>query len=257
MSVVPRRVSKKHKFVADGLFFAELNSFLTRELYEDGYSGVEVRVTPQKTEVIIRATRTKSVLGEKGKRIRELTAVVTKRFGLKEGSIELFAERVLHRGLCAISQAESLRYKLLHGLAVRRACYGVMRFVMENDAKGCEIIISGKLRSQRAKAMKFCDGYMKKSGFASSLYVDKAVRSVLLKSGVLGIKVAIMLPHDPTGKKGPKTLLPDVVTVLKPKKDNLLTPPPFAPTAGTAVAQPVAPAPFYQQEVVEEQYANE
>ena len=30
------------QFVADGLFKAELNEFLTRELAEDGYSGVEV-----------------------------------------------------------------------------------------------------------------------------------------------------------------------------------------------------------------------
>lgn len=56
------------------MFYAELNKFLTNELSEDGYSGVEVRVTPQRTEVIIRATRTKNVLGEKGRRIRELTA---------------------------------------------------------------------------------------------------------------------------------------------------------------------------------------
>ena len=45
------------------MFFAELNEMLTRELAEDGYSGVEVRVTPLKTEIIIRATRTQSVLG--------------------------------------------------------------------------------------------------------------------------------------------------------------------------------------------------
>ena len=38
------QVSKKRKFVADGVFKAELNEFLTRELAEDGYSGVEVRV---------------------------------------------------------------------------------------------------------------------------------------------------------------------------------------------------------------------
>ena len=70
------QISKKRKFVADGLFYAELNELLTRELAEDGYSGVEVRVTPMRTEVIIRATRTQEVLGEKGRRIRELTAVV-------------------------------------------------------------------------------------------------------------------------------------------------------------------------------------
>jgi len=32
-------------------------------LAEDGYSGVEVRVTPMRTEIIIRATRTQNVLG--------------------------------------------------------------------------------------------------------------------------------------------------------------------------------------------------
>ena len=40
------------QFVADGVFFAELNEVLTRELAEDGYSGVEVRVTPMHTEII-------------------------------------------------------------------------------------------------------------------------------------------------------------------------------------------------------------
>jgi hypothetical protein len=52
------------QFIADGVFYAELNELLTRELAEDGYSGVEVRQTPMRTEIIIRATRTQNVLGE-------------------------------------------------------------------------------------------------------------------------------------------------------------------------------------------------
>lgn len=103
------------------MFFAELNEFLTRELAEEGYSGVEVRVTPARTEIIIRATRTQNVLGEKGRRIRELTSVVQKRFNFPENTVELYAEKVNERGLCAIAQAESLKYKLLTGLAVRRS----------------------------------------------------------------------------------------------------------------------------------------
>ena len=136
------------QFVADGVFKAELNEFLTRELAEDGYSGVEVRVAPTKTEIIIMATRTQNVLGEKGRRIRELTSVVQKRFNFPENSVDLYAEKVATRGLCAIAQAESLRYKLIGGLAVRRACYGVLRFIMESGAKGCEVVVSGKLRGQ-------------------------------------------------------------------------------------------------------------
>ena len=90
---------------------------------------LQVRVTPTRTEIIIMATRTQNVLGEKGRRIRELTSVVQKRFNFPEGTVELYAEKVATRGLCAIVQAESLRYKLIGGLAVRRACYGVLRYV--------------------------------------------------------------------------------------------------------------------------------
>jgi len=219
------QLSKKRKFVADGVFFAELNEVLMRELAEDGYSGVEVRVTPMRTEIIIRATRTQNVLGEKGRRIRELTSLVQKRFKFPENSVELYAERVNNRGLCAIAQAESLRYKLLGGLAVRRACNGVLRFVMENGAKGCEVIISGKLRAQRAKSMKFKDGYMISSGQPVKEYIDSAVRHVLLRQGVLGIKVKIMLDWDPTGKVGPKTPLPDNVVIHMPKDDIVVQPP--------------------------------
>ena len=46
--------------------------------------------------------------------------MVQKRFKFPENSVELYAEKVNNRGLCAIAQAESLRYKLLGGLAVRR-----------------------------------------------------------------------------------------------------------------------------------------
>ena len=69
------------------------------------------------------------------------------------------------------------------------ACYGVLRFVMESGAKGCEVVVSGKLRAARAKSMKFTDGFMIHSGQPSIDFVDFAVRHVLLKQGVLGIKV--------------------------------------------------------------------
>ena len=125
------QVSKKRKFVADGVFKAELNEFLTRELAEDGYSGVEVRVTPTRTEIIIMATRTQNVLGEKGggsgsspvssrrgemggnyeivvkcHRLGEICLNFTARFNFPEGTVELYAEKVQTRGLCAIAQVD-------------------------------------------------------------------------------------------------------------------------------------------------------
>ena len=49
-------VSKRRKFVADGVFYAELNEFFQRELAEEGYSGVEVRVTPTVTDISMSLT---------------------------------------------------------------------------------------------------------------------------------------------------------------------------------------------------------
>ena len=231
-----------NQFVADGIFYAELNSLLSRELAEEGYSGVEVRVAPNKTQIIIKATRTRGVLGEKGQRIHELTSVIEKRFKFKPNQVDLYAERVENRALCAAAQAESLRYKLLAGLAVRRACYGVMRFIMDSSAKGCELIISGKLRGQRAKAMKFRDGYMIKSGNSTVDYVDSAVRHVLMKQGVLGVRVSIMLPFDPTGKVPglPNKPQADVVTIFEPKEEGPISFP--APKKVAAAEEQPAPA---------------
>ena len=90
---------------------------------------------------------------------------------------------------------------------------------MESNAQGCEIIVSGKLRGQRAKAMKFVDGIMIHSGKPKDEYIQEAVRHVNLRQGVIGIKVKIMLPHDPKGQVGPKNPLPDLITIKEPRDD--------------------------------------
>jgi len=248
-----KNISKKRKFVSDGVFYAELNEFLTRELGEDGYAGVEIRVTPIRTEIIVRATRTREVLGEKGRRIRELTSLVQKRFGFRENSVELFAEQVKNRGCCAMAQAESLRYKLLAGLPVRRACYGVLNFVMRNGATGCEVIVSGKLRAQRAKVMKFRDGYLISTGDPKTHYIQESVRHVLMRQGVLGVKVRIMLGYDPTGERGTDHLMPDKIQILEPKAVEI---PIYVPEE-TYEQEPAAPVPQQEQpaQVQQEQQA--
>merc|ERR1712176_65855 len=69
---------------------------------------------------------------------------------------------------------------------------------------GCEVIVSGKLRGQRAKAMKFGDGYMIKTGHAGQVYTDIAVRHVAMRQGMIGIKVSIMLPMTLRESMDPK-----------------------------------------------------
>lgn len=54
---------------------------------------------------------------------------------------------------------------------------------MESGAKGCEVIVSGKLRGQRAKSMKFVDGFRIHAGHPTIDYIDSAVTHVHLRQG--------------------------------------------------------------------------
>lgn len=96
-------------------------------------------------------------------------------------------------------------------------------------AKGCEVVVSGKLRAARAKSMKFTDGFMIHSGQPVRDFVDTAVRHVLMRQGVLGIKVKIMRasssPSDPTGEKAGGKGLPDSVTIIEPKEEQSVVQP--------------------------------
>ena len=64
---------------------------------------------------------------------------------------------------------------------------------MNKGALGCEIRLSGKLPSERAKSWRFSEGYLKKAG-DSTKEVDMAQTTALTKTGIIGIKVAIMRP---------------------------------------------------------------
>ena len=59
-------------------------------------------------------------------------------------------------------------------------------------------------------------------------------------SGVLGIKVKIMLPWDPTGKTGPKKPLPDHVSIVEPKEEVIPTTP-VSEHKGGKPEQPAGP----------------
>jgi small subunit ribosomal protein S3e len=96
---------------------------------------------------------------------------------------------------------------------------------MESGAKGCEVVVSGKLRAARAKSMKFTDGFMIHSGQPAKDFIDHATRHVLLRQGVLGIKVKIMRGSDPEGKAGPQKTLPDAVTIIEPKEEQAVLQP--------------------------------
>lgn len=61
------------------------------------------------------------------------------------------------------------------------ACKHVLIVKVQFSCVFTQVIVSGKLRAQRAKSMKFKDGYMISSGQPVNEYIDSAVRHVLLR----------------------------------------------------------------------------
>lgn len=218
--------STKRKFIADGVFRAEINELLMTSLAGFGFSGIEVNFTQTSTEVRVLVSKFNELMDptlKSGLKINELKGLIEQRFGFKSAGhkFTLLAKKTNHYGVNAQEQAEYLKTRLLAGVPVRSAAMNVIRNMLNKKAKGCEVIISGKLRQQRAKSMKFKDGYMIHTGEPKRTFIDVAVRHIELRQGIMGVKVKIMLPYTPEAAHGKgfgvPTPLPDVITFKEEK----------------------------------------
>lgn len=223
-----KRLSTQKKFVADGVFKAEVNQLLQKALADFGYSGLEVNMTKNFTEIRVLVSKFDELMDptkQSGIKIKELKGLIEQRFNLVNNpdfALKLTAKKANHKGVNAQEQAEFMKKKLVAGVPVRTAALGVIRnLVASRKANGCEVIVSGKLRQQRAKSVKFKDGYMIHTGQPRITYLDIGVRHIFLKQGIIGVKVKIMLPYNPRAAEGkgfgiPKPL-PDVITFVEDK----------------------------------------
>merc|ERR1711957_972729 len=180
---VGKKMNTKKKFVADGVFQAELNELLTRTLGMEGYAGIEVRATNMSTEIRVRAAQCTDLLHKGTRKVKEIKSLIEKRYNFndEDNKVELSIKPLPYdKNLSAAANVETLKFKLLSGTPVRMA------------ATGCEVMISGKIRGQRAKAQKYTAGYQISPGQPKKDFIDLAVRHVELRQGILGLKVKIM-----------------------------------------------------------------
>ncbi|MCJ7648041.1 MAG: 30S ribosomal protein S3 [Candidatus Lokiarchaeota archaeon] len=180
----------KH-FIENGIKLMQINEYLRSELVRAGFAGVDIQKTPLGVRITLRTSRPGLVIGKGGKRIQEITDVLQERFGLEMPQIEV--EEVKNPDVNAQIMAERLAYSLDRGRHFRRAGYYILRKAMDSgEARGVEIIVSGKVTSQRARTQIFRAGTMSKSGQPAQEGVDKGVAQCVQKSGTLGIIVKIM-----------------------------------------------------------------
>ena len=171
-----------------------IKEYIKRNLGKGKISRLDIEYTPVGEKIVISTARPGLVIGRKGEKIEELTNFLKTRFKLENPHIEikeignpLFdAQLVADEIAMALERMGNLKFKVI--------AYKKLQEIMKAGALGCELRLSGKLPSERAKSWRFSEGYLKKAG-QSSKEVDRAQAVALTKLRISGIKVAIMSPE--------------------------------------------------------------
>ncbi len=182
----------KH-FIEDSIKKAEIDEFLRNEFERAGYGGVSITKTPLGTHLVVYTMRPGLVIGRGGETIRELATVLEEKFQLPSPQISVAEIEIPE--LNAHVVASRIASALKRGVHYRRAGFWGLNQIMEAGALGAEVIISGKLRTDRARYEKFRTGYLPKSGEPPRKYMRTAELHVQLKPGILGVKVRIIPPE--------------------------------------------------------------
>jgi small subunit ribosomal protein S3 len=185
MSIVKR-------FITESIKKTEIDEFLQKKLERAGYGGVDLSKTPLGTHVVIYAMRPGIVIGRGGETIKELATTLEENFNISNPQISVSEIEVPEFNAFVV--ASRVASALQRGVHFRRAGFWALNQVMDAGALGVEIVISGKLRTERARFEKFRAGYFPRCGDAALKYMKKAEAHVQLKPGIIGVKVKIMPP---------------------------------------------------------------
>ena len=180
------------KFVQDGFTKALVNEYLAKELNRAGYGGMQMNRTPMGTQITVYAEKPGMVIGKGGKLIRKITRDLDHRFRLDNPQVDV--QDVGRGDLNSQVVANRLASSLERGWYFRKAGQSMLRRVMDSGARGCEIVISGKLTGPRSRTEKFIAGYIKHSGKPAIEIVDKGYSVAIKKLGVIGCQVRIIPP---------------------------------------------------------------
>ncbi len=185
MSIVKR-------FITESIKKTEIDEFLQRKLERAGYGGVDLSKTPLGTHVVIYAMRPGIVIGRGGETIKDLAATLEENFKISNPQISVSEIEVPEFNAHVIGSR--IASALQRGVHFRRAGFWALNQVMDAGALGAEIVISGKLRTERARFEKFRAGYFPRCGDPALKYMKKAEAHVQLKPGIIGVRVKIMPP---------------------------------------------------------------
>jgi len=170
-----------------------IKEFLIKKIEGAGFGGMNIQRTPMGTRINILVERPGMVIGKGGRKIKELTDAIRDNFKVDNPQIEI-EEAGARSSLNAQIMAEKLAEALERGWHFRRAGHSTVRRIIDAGAKGCQVIIAGKLTGARHRTEKFTEGHVKYCGETARQVMNSGYAVAKLKAGILGVKVRIMKP---------------------------------------------------------------
>jgi small subunit ribosomal protein S3 len=203
----------ERNFIRENTKRVLIKEFLIKKIEGAGFGGMTIQRTPMGTRINILVERPGMVIGKSGSKIKELTEDIKNNFHVENPQIEI-KEAGSSASLNAKIMAEKLAEALERGWHFRRAGHSSVRRIMGAGAKGCQIVIAGKLTGARHRTEKFTEGHIKFCGETAKQVMDVGYGTAKLKAGVLGVKVRIMRPDA----KLPDDIKIKTAEVEKPKE---------------------------------------
>ena len=178
-----------------------VKEFLMNNTKKAGFGVLDIRRTPQGTEVTLKAERPGMVIGRKGRIINELQRRLDDEFAIQNPRLKV--DEVENPALNAQIMAEKLASALERGWYFRRAGHSTALNIMEAGAKGVIVVLNGKITGARHRTQKFIAGHIKYCGETALEHMDRGFSTAIKKLGTIGCSVAIMrpgtkLPHEIT-----------------------------------------------------------
>lgn len=183
----------ERKFIRENTNRLLIKEFLVKKIEGAGFGGMSIQRTPMGTRINILVERPGMVIGKSGNKIKELTEDIKNKFNVDNPQIEI-QEAGSRASLNALIMAEKLAEALERGWHFRRAGHSTVKRIMDAGAKGCQVVIAGKLTGERHRTEKFTEGHIKFCGETAKQVMDVGYASAKLKVGIFGIKVRIMRP---------------------------------------------------------------
>jgi len=175
----------------------EIEQFITSSLKRVGLSHLKIQRTPLGEKIILYTSKPGLVVGRAGQNIKNLTEQLKKRFKLENPQIEIAEVEDINLNPNIVAERIATTLERYGSKRFKAIIHKALEDIMNAGALGAEIIISGKVPSDRAKSWRISAGYLRKCGDIAITKIRKAKTQAELKTGIIGIKVNIT-PPDPS-----------------------------------------------------------